>query len=187
MVPIYEKIGMFEEIESSYSFRQQEVILIFKSNWDLDTGFEILSDLDKKRYKYSIEDNKVRVKEQKKFEYSETRKTFLVGKLEENDCGTIIKFKVYIKPFEFLFSVISSFIMLLIISLGIFLTEGNTKLLLIGLLVISPVAFGRLIYEWSSALKKMKYEFERELRFILDSNSLDIQSKSTHIATNSPD
>jgi hypothetical protein len=112
------------------------------------------------------------VKERKKFEDSETRKTYLAGILEEDENGTSLKFRIYIKPFEFLSSIISSVIMLIFIIYGISVADGNTELLLIGLLIISPVGFWRTIYEWNSALKKMKYEFERELKFILESKAI---------------
>ncbi len=169
MKQVYEKIRLYEKIECSYTMSPQDVISIFKSNWDEDNGMEILFSMEKSRYKYSIRDNVLTVKERMKFEDSNTRKTYLKGVLLENGNETMLKFRIYIKPFEFLSLTITTFVILALVIYGFSVADGSTKLLLYGLLIIVPVGYGQTVYNWNNTLKKMKYEFERELKFILES------------------
>ena len=165
---LYKKIGLFEKIEKSFSLNRTEIFSVLQANMDEDPGAEFTTDLSKRRYKLKVSGDEIRFKERKKFEDSQTLNTYIIGTFEDAGGSTIFNLMIFIKPMVFLSTTAYNVLLIPILLYGAMVLEGNSKVLLAVFIILIPVAYGRSLYEWNSALSKMKYEFERELDFIFN-------------------
>ncbi|MTI19789.1 hypothetical protein E1176_02020, partial [Fulvivirga sp. RKSG066] len=131
MQKFYKLLGLNEQFELEYLGDVNELINRLSTNWQKDEGIELQSDLEKKRYKFSVNGNNITIKETRKFEDSETRKTYIVGQIDNRVTSVKLSFQIFIKSFEFYSSILSTLLIIAFLIYGLIITDGNSKLLLI--------------------------------------------------------